>query len=192
MSPSDTTTQVIFVDVLFLCVAGGLAFWFRAWLGEQQKGMDRRLQALEEQQQVLGRICERLTAACRGLERPSPAVDALARSTPKAERTPAVRRQPVTDIPMGSTTDTVPAAMPAAVEARDARPAPAAARQRIDTPAAHSDRKWEEQTDRSREAYRRARDLLEQGVPVNDIARQVGLGVAEVNVLKRMRDAGRR
>jgi DNA-binding CsgD family transcriptional regulator len=62
----------------------------------------------------------------------------------------------------------------------------------VDAPAARADRQWEELTDRSREAYRRARDLLEQGVPPNDIARQVGLGVAEVNVLKRMRDAGRR
>jgi hypothetical protein len=64
-------------------------------------------------------------------------------------------------------------------------------RRRVDTPAARADRQWEELTDRSREAYRRARDLLEQGVPANDIAREVGLGVAEVNVLKRMRDAGR-
>ena len=52
--------QVIFVDGLFLCLAAGLALWFRTWLQEQQRAMDQRLQALEEQQQVLARICERL------------------------------------------------------------------------------------------------------------------------------------
>lgn len=187
MSLSDPTAQVIFIDVLFLCVAGGLAFWFRAWLSQQQKGMDQRLQALEEQQQALARVCERLTAVCRGLERPSPAVDAIARPTPRVERAPASRQPPV-ELPAP-----LPAEAPAPpVEARATRPAPAAARRRVDTPASQADRQWEEQTDRSREAYRKARDLLEQGVPANDIARQVGLGVAEVNVLKRMRDAGRR
>ncbi|MBT4098620.1 MAG: hypothetical protein HOE86_13290 [Gemmatimonadetes bacterium] len=45
--------------------------------------------------------------------------------------------------------------------------------------------------ERSRDAYRLARELLEQGMSTTDVARQVGLGIAEVNVLKRMRDAAR-
>ena len=58
MSPTiDSTLQVIFVDALFLCLAGGLAIWFRSWLQEQQRAMDQRLKALEGQQQALARIC---------------------------------------------------------------------------------------------------------------------------------------
>lgn len=189
----DSTWQVVFIDALFLCLATGLALWFRSWLTEQQRGMDARLDALEEQQRALARICERLTSACRGLERPSPAVDAIPRSTTRPERaTP-----PQAEAPAPADTAPQVAVQPAAVEKAARRPeaepikAVAAAKRRIDTPAARADRQWEEQTDRSREAYRKARALLEQGVPPNDIARQVGLGVAEINVLKRMRDAGR-
>jgi hypothetical protein len=195
MSPTiDSTLQVIFVDALFLCLAGGLAIWFRSWLQEQQRAMDQRLKALEGQQQALARICERLTSACRALERPSPSVEAIARPGPRAE--PAAPR------PARVETPAVPAVTDRQVQAPRSATVPdstasrsaargAEARRRVDTPAARADRQWEELTDRSREAYRRARDLLEQGVPPNDIARQVGLGVAEVNVLKRMRDAGR-
>ena len=195
MSPTiDSTLQVIFVDALFLCLAGGLAIWFRSWLQEQQRAMDRRLEALEGQQLALARICERLTSACRALERPSPSVEAIARPGPRAE--PAAPR------PARVETPAVPAVTDRQVQAPRSATVPdstasrsaargAEARRRVDTPAARADRQWEELTDRSREAYRRARDLLEQGVPPNDIARQVGLGVAEVNVLKRMRDAGR-
>jgi len=186
--------QVIFVDALFLCLAAGLALWFRSWLQEQQRAMDTRLQALEEQQQVLGRICERLTVACRSLERPSAAVDAV-RPAARPER-PAVQASPVEDPLPSAASDRkllAPKASDGPQAPRPSAPHPAAAdpRRRVDTPAAQVDRQWEELTDRSREAYRRARDLLEKGVPANDIARQVGLGVAEVNVLKRMRDAGR-
>ncbi len=195
MSPTiDSTLQVIFVDALFLCLAGGLAIWFRSWLQEQQRAMDQRLEALEGQQQALARICECLTSACRALERPSPSVEAIARPGPRAE--PAAPR------PARVETPAVPAVTDRQVQAPRSATVPdstasrsaargAEARRRVDTPAARADRQWEELTDRSREAYRRARDLLEQGVPPNDIARQVGLGVAEVNVLKRMRDAGR-
>ena len=195
MSPTiDSTLQVIFVDALFLCLAGGLAIWFRSWLQEQQRAMDRRLAALEGQQQALARICERLPSVCRALERPSPSVEAIARPGSRAE--PAAPRPALVETPaVPAVTDrqvqaprsaTVPDSTASRSAARGAE-----ARRRVDTPAARADRQWEELTDRSREAYRRARDLLEQGVPPNDIARQVGLGVAEVNVLKRMRDAGR-
>jgi len=189
MSPTiDSTLQVIFVDALFLCLAGGGAFWFRAWLQEQQGAMDQRLGALEEQQQSLARICDRLTSICKSLERPSPVVEAIARTTPRQERSIAPPRQVARESPSPTVTDG-PALEAAEAGGATAMPLP---RRRVDTPAARADRQWEELTDRSREAYRRARDLLEQGVPPNDIARQVGLGVAEVNVLKRMRDAGRR
>ena len=36
------------------------------------------------------------------------------------------------------------------------------------------------------DAYGRARELLQQGVAPAEVARRVGLGIAEVNVLRRM------
>ncbi|MDA0333547.1 MAG: hypothetical protein O2782_00085 [bacterium] len=192
MSPTiGASLQVVFVDALFLCLAAGLAFWFRAWLKEQQKGMDQRLDGLEEQQQALARICDRLTNACKSLERPSPAVDAITRSAPRPEPAPAPSRPFASGTPASAAATGGQGRPPVAADGGPGAGVPVV-RRRVDTPLARADRQWEELTDRSREAYRRARDLLEQGVPPNDIARQVGLGVAEVNVLKRMRDAGRR
>ncbi len=185
----DSTLQVIFVDALFLCLAAGLALWFRAWLQEQQRRMDRRLEALEEQHQGLERLGERLSSACRHLERPTPAVEAIRPGT-RVERPPAVPRKATVELPTPAPPVPGSDRQVPAPEIADPRSAPEL-RRRVDTPAARADRQWEELTDRSREAYRRARDLLEQGVPANDIAREVGLGVAEVNVLKKMRDAGR-
>jgi hypothetical protein len=180
----DSTWQVLFIDALFLCLAAGLALWFRSWLGEREAAFDRRLDALEEQQQALARVCERLTSACRGLERPAPSLEALRAPRPERPAAPAPGPTPVASPPPAAA-EAVPAALPREREGGGER-------RRIETPASLADRQWEERTDRSREAYRRARALLEQGIPPNDIARQVGLGVAEVNVLKRMRDAGRR
>ena len=41
-----------------------------------------------------------------------------------------------------------------------------------------------------REEYRWARKLLEQGIEASEVARKVGLGLAEVEVLKRINDYG--
>jgi hypothetical protein len=179
VSMSDPTLRLVFVDLLFLGLAAGMAFWFRAWLREQKAEMDQRLETLESQQQTLARLCERLGSACRTLERQAPAAigDALTRS-----------RAPTAPVP----TPEVSRETPRAAERTTVPPGPASADRRLVTPASRADRQWEEMSDRSRDAYRQARELLDQGLSSAEIARRVGLGVAEVNVLKRMRDAGRR
>lgn len=185
---ADPSLKLVFVDVLFLCLAGAMALWFRAWLSEQRGELDRRIDALEAQQQGLAKLGDRLAGLCRILERTAPILPPPRRDEEPGEVPTPTARSPVAG---AAAADPQPAAE------GTPRPAPAivppwSSRRRVDTPAAQADRRWEELSDRSREAYRRARDLLEQGMSVAEIARQVGLGVAEVNVLKRMRDAGRR
>jgi len=65
---SADTWQLVFVDALFLCVAGGLGLWFRSWLRREKEDLDRRLDALEAQQARLERISGRLQSVCRVLE----------------------------------------------------------------------------------------------------------------------------
>ncbi len=165
MSLPDQTLRLIFLDLLFLVLAGAMAFWFRAWLKEQKRELDRRVASLESQHQGLARLAERLGNLCRTLERPAPAA---------AEPVPRAR---------GSAPSQAAGAAPwpgaGLGESRSGRPAGAG-------------RRREEPSDPGRDAYRRARDLLDQGLSPAEISRRVGLRMSEVNVLKRMREAGRR
>ena len=167
MSLPDSTLRLILLDLLFLALAGTLAFWFRAWLREQKRELDRRLASHESQQRSLALLSERLGNLCRTLERPAPAA---------AEAAPRVREAAASLKAAG----TVP------------RPAATPGEVRASGPASGSVRRREEIPDADREAYRRARDLLEQGLPPAEICRRVGLRMTDVNVLKRMREAGRR
>lgn len=162
------TLQLVFIDLLFLLLAGGMGLWFRAWLRQESRRVDARIEALDKQRQGLENVAERLSSVCRTIERATPAM-----ARPTLGETPATvpaGRRPVTNRP-----------------ARRERPAPPQSVSADATP----EREWEQMAERSREAYRLARELLEQGMATTDVARQVGLGVAEVNVLKRMRDAAR-
>ena len=58
--------------------------------------------------------------------------------------------------------------------------------------AAADPRREEGFPDPGREAYRRAREMLAQGLSAAEISRRVGLRVSDVNALMRMREAGRR
>ena len=165
MSLPDQTLRLIFLDLLFLVLAGAMAFWFRAWLKEQKRELDRRVASLESQHQGLARLAERLGNLCRTLERPAPAA---------AEPVPRARG-------------------PAPPQAAGAAPWPGAGlgESRSGRPAG-AGRRREEPSAAGRDAYRRARDLLDQGLSPAEISRRVGLRMSEVNVLKRMREAGRR
>ena len=169
-----SSLQLIFVDLLFLLVAGGMGFYFRFWLQRETRRQDSRLVALEKQHEGLEKLTERLTTTCRLLERHMPA------SKPSQAR-PTLGDAPSSVPPprRPRRTDNTPA------PSRVGEPSPSRAGE------ASPEREWEQMAERSREAYRLARELLEQGMSTTDVARQVGLGVAEVNVLKRMRDAAR-
>ena len=60
--------QLVLVDLLFIGLAAAIGFWFRAWLREEKRALDQRLQALEVQEANLERLGGRLLQICQFLE----------------------------------------------------------------------------------------------------------------------------
>ena len=176
MNLPDSSLRQILLDLLFLLLAGSLAFWFRSWLREQKLELDRRLTLLDGQQRSLHKLGERLADLCRTLEQPSPATGPAAPQAPGSTASP----QAAGTVPVPRLAETGPRSVGASGEGRTARASGAA------------QRRQEGFADPGREAYRRAREMLDQGLSAAEISRRVGLRMTEVNALKRMREAGRR
>ena len=137
------TWQLLFIDALFLCLAGCLGLWFRAWLKAEKRALDERLTGLEEQQAHLERLSGRLLAACRLLEAQAPEFIASGDRSMRRERGGGKRRA-------------------------------AAPQHNIDAQPDKADR------------YERARELLARGLEPVAVARQLELGLAEVELMARM------
>ena len=135
---SSESWQLLFIDLLFLGLAGSLCLWFRAWLRGARKALDTRLDSLECQQAALERLCGQLQATCGHLE------------TRIRQETNAAAR--------------------AARSSRGAKPRSA---QRASGATGDGN-------------YQRARELLTAGVPAVDVARRLGMGLAEVEVIGRV------
>ncbi len=127
--------QLVLVDALFLCLAGGLALWMRALLRVQRVELGVQLKELEAQSRRLERLQVRLETACGRLERKT--------ATGPAEGDPAVRRA-------------------------ESRPSSGSGKSAGD--------------DRYQQAWRR----LGQGEPAAAVARHLGLGMAEVELMGRI------
>lgn len=147
MMLTDDAWQLVLVDVLFLCLAGSMGFWFRSWLKREQKVYRERLIALAEQQAGLQQLCNRLDHICQFL-------GPLARREEEAKLSSG---QPPDDYAIGKGS-----------LSSDRRQKPASSK-------AHRE-----------ERYERARELLSEGQPPGDIARKLGLGRAEVELMGRM------
>ena len=89
MMLSADALQLLFVDGLFICLAGVMGLWFRAWIKAQQRALDSRVAALESQQESLERLGTRLLAACIAPTPASPDTSSAALSS--ARRTQAAR-----------------------------------------------------------------------------------------------------
>ena len=144
--------QLIFVDALFLLLAVGIGLWFRSSVKQEKAGMDRRIQALETQQESLEKICERLQSACRTLERLEVANSHDATEAAMRVLEEAAAKAPVVQTAMPSVTD------PTAVQPVRQRPVEAVpSRHALPSSALEGDaksREREEMADRSRLAYR--------------------------------------
>lgn len=175
MSLPDSTLRQILLDLLFLVLAGTLAFWFRSWLREQKRELDQRLSLLEGQQRSLHKLGQRLSDLCRTLEQPAPAAGPAAAPVAGSTASPKAAGA----VPAARPADPGPRPVAASAEARTTR-------------ASVAQRREEGFPDPGREAYRRAREMLEQGLSAAEISRRVGLRMSDVNALMRMREAGRR
>ena len=131
---------MLFIDLLFLAVAGSLGLWFRAWLRGARDALDTRLEALEFQQSELQRLCGQLQTTCSAIET---RIRTDAKSPGKGSR---VRRE---------------------AKPRSAR--------------------WSARSDGDGDGnYKKAHELIAKGVPAAEIARKLGMGIAEVEVIGRM------
>ena len=192
--PSAQTLQLVFVDMLFLCLAASLLLWFRSWLKSQNAQIDRRLETLEEHELTLERLATKLAAACRQIE---------ARSDRSSQHHEATMDQQMGERPRrvvaaaeSAATVTAPGAAwverlselrRAADETTTGEVPSESVPQgtgRRRTPVAGSMNRGK------REEYGWARQLLEQGMSSTEVARKVGLGLAEVEVLKRINEYG--
>ena len=171
--PSAQTLQLVYIDALFLCLAIGLLLWFRSWLTSHKGQIDRRLAALEEHELTLERLAAKLTAACRQLEasRPTGAMANAPGISMPAARPVADRSGAEVTAPGDAWLEKL-SELRRAADGGSSESAPAAGRQG------------------AREEYGRARQLLEQGMSATEVARKVGLGLAEVEVLKRISEYG--
>lgn len=145
MSIATDTWQLLFVDLLFLCVAGCLGLWFRSWLRGEKEALDGRLQAMEAQQAHLERISGRLQRVVRILEMQSR--PELRQGKGREDGAAGRRAEP------GGRISGV------AADGNDAREA----------------------------SYEHAWRLLARGLQPAEIARQLDMGVAEVELMDRMR-----
>ena len=131
-------SRLLFIDLLFLAVAGSLGLWFRAWLRGARDALDTRLEALEFQQSELQRLCGQLQTTYSAIET---RIRTDEKSTGKGSR---VRRE---------------------AKPRSAR--------------------WLARSDGDGN-YKKAHELIAKGVPAAEIARKLGMGIAEVEVIGRM------
>ncbi|MBT6626563.1 MAG: hypothetical protein HOB49_06120, partial [Gemmatimonadetes bacterium] len=100
----NQTIQLVFIDLLFLFLVGGMAWWIRAWLRQENQRMDERIDDLKKHQVDLEKLAERLSVACRTIERAAPTLsrptlgDAPA-SVPPPRRSSATRAIRRPDVP---------------------------------------------------------------------------------------------
>jgi len=60
--------QLVLVDVLFLCIAGGWGMWMRSWMKAEREEIARCLEDLKSQQDQFEQVSRRLQSACLLLE----------------------------------------------------------------------------------------------------------------------------
>ncbi len=161
---SSQHVQLVVVDILFLAVALAILLWFRSWLLAQTHRMDRRFDTLDANLKQLTQIQERLQQACRTLT----TADPRSRGS-RSFVTPLVDETVSSGITDGAMSGE---------GSRNTRGGGVAAKPGTErSPASGA---------RQHEIYERARQLLSKGISTDEVARMVDLGVAEVEVLKRM------
>ena len=172
---SAESLQLLFIDGLFLGLAAVLTLWFRSWIKSQQRGIDRRLAALEAQHERFDRLGTRLQSACRSIENLSRRMAGEADSAAVAHTAaPEGSGRPLTT--RGNSESA------ASGDAAARRPSRAS---RLGSGSPYS---TSGQAGISGAGFARARDLLEQGLPAKEVAERLGMGLAEVDALKRMMD----
>ena len=172
MNLSAESLQLLFIDGLFLGLAAVLALWFRSWIKSQQRGIDRRLAALETQHERFDRLGTRLQSACRSIENLSRRMAGEADAAVVAHGS----------APEGSGRPLTTRGNSESVASGEAASRPPARASRLGSGPAFG------QAGISGAGFAKARDLLKQGLPAKEVAERLDMGLAEVDALKRMMD----
>ena len=185
MAPSSELLQLAFIDGLFLCLVVGVFLWFRAWMRQQQQSIDDRLKALNEQQQILSRLGERLQIVCRSLEHGGAA--SVREQGASSGSTPPKRSASA----LAGDSDIAPrvasaAALSGRAQSRTDSGGPRSGRRLSAPPSPTSWRPRDPDADSPEDNYVEARDLLGRGMAPTEVARRLGMGIAEVNALQRL------
>ncbi len=167
---SSQHVQLVIVDILFLAVALAILMWFRSWLRVQTHRMDRRFDTLDANLKQLTQIQERLQGACRTLT----AADPRSRGS-RSFLSPLMDDAASSGITGSAMSDEGSRTSDGSATSRGGGGGIAAKPGR--DPASGA---------RQHEIYEHARQLLSKGISTDEVARMVDLGVAEVEVLKRM------
>ena len=170
---SSPHVQLVLVDSLLVVIGLAILMWFRSWLRIQTRRMDRRFEPLDAHLKQLTQIQERLREACHTLS----AGDHARSGGGERSFLPLVEDS-------GSSAASSVAPGDGAVPSPDGPSAPAAHETAATKGSAFA--KDSSASARQHEVYERARQLLGKGIPTEEVARLVDLGVAEVEVLKRM------
>ena len=64
----DILWQIALTDALLICIAASIGWWFRSWISKERDELLSKLEALQEQQQRLQRVCDRLELVSNSLE----------------------------------------------------------------------------------------------------------------------------
>ena len=177
---SSPHVQLVLVDSLFVVIALTILLWFRSWLRIQTRRMDRRFDTLDAYLKQLTQIQERLQGACRTLS----AADHARSGGGGRSFLPSVEDS-------GSPTASIVAPGEGAVPSADGPSSPppphaAVANRGGARSGGDGGGRDSSASARQHEVYERARQLVGKGIPTEEVARLVDLGVAEVEVLKRM------
>jgi len=173
VNPTVDFWQLLLVDILFLAVASSLGLWFRAWLLRERRLLDDRLVTLEQHQSSLERVANRLQAACLRLENLADGESGLDAS-PTSTRLPGRRQSP------SAVTETGEGAGRAGGRSSGSPESAGVGVRGADEQSLGVRR------DEREERYDRARALLAQGKEPGFVARQIGLGIAEVELMARI------
>ena len=64
----DILWQIALTDALLICIVASIGWWFRSWLCKERNELLSKLEELQNQQQHVQRLCDRLEMVSRSLE----------------------------------------------------------------------------------------------------------------------------
>ena len=180
------TLQLVFIDTLFLCVCGALCLWLRNWIKFQQREIENRLSILERHHDMIAELGKRLQSTTYAIEKMNVSLSKQSNESVNRLKTPSRDTSTALPTTFNSSTSRTGGAQKHS-EIWDS----SSANHSIGRSSPTEQNVTSDHKPDGSEDYAMARELLEKGMSHAEIARRSGLGLAEVEMLQRMRDFSR-